>query len=136
MCLDAVDGRLMWKTSDGALLGAIGSNGKAQHYVTGYATTCYVKCDDNYIYFAGPQRNQMVVASADDGSLAWTYPHGNLQLVLRDDAIYAAGPVTTGVRSTMRRDANWARCQRGACTRPQVVRTAFSTGRQVEPCAC
>ena len=65
---------------------AIGPNGRAQHYVTGYATTCYMKCNDDYLFFAGPQRERMVVASADDGNLAWTYPLGNLQLVLRDDA--------------------------------------------------
>ena len=28
----------------------------------------------------------------DDGKLAWTHPTGNLQLVLRDDGIWAAGP--------------------------------------------
>ena len=51
-----------------------------------------MKCNDEYVFFAGPQRNKMVVASTRDGKLAWTYPVGNLQLVLRDDAIYAAGP--------------------------------------------
>jgi outer membrane protein assembly factor BamB len=40
----------------------------------------------------------MTVASAEDGKLVWTHPNGNLQLVLRSDAIYAAGPKTTGVR--------------------------------------
>ena len=37
----------------------------------------------------------MVVASTRDGNLAWTDPRGNLQLVLREDAIYAAGPEQT-----------------------------------------
>ena len=36
---DAADGKLLWKNADAALLSAIGSNGPAQHYVTGYATT-------------------------------------------------------------------------------------------------
>ena len=57
-----------------------------------------MKCNDQWLFFAGPQRKQMVVASAEDGGLAWTHPHGNLQLVLREDAIYAAGPTTTGLR--------------------------------------
>ncbi len=98
MSVDARDGRLLWKNDDESLLAAIGPNEKAQHYVTGYATTCYIKCDDEHVYFAGPQRSQMVAASTADGSLQWTYPHGNVQLVLRDDAIYAAGPDATGVR--------------------------------------
>jgi outer membrane protein assembly factor BamB len=58
-----------------------------------------MKCDEERVYFAGPQREAMVVASAHDGSLQWTNPTGNLQLVLREDAIYAAGKQgTTGMR--------------------------------------
>lgn len=98
-CLDANDGRLLWKNSDKELLDAIAPNGPAQHYVTGYATTCYMKCSDDYLLFAGPQRGKLVAASTKDGKLAWTFPVGNLQLVLRDDAIWAAGPQRTkGVR--------------------------------------
>ncbi len=92
-------GKLLWKNSSSELLAAIGPNGKAQHYVTGYATTSYMKCTDDYVFFAGPQRKKMVVASAKDGSLAWTHPAGNLQLVLRKDAVYAAGQQgTKGVK--------------------------------------
>ncbi len=90
--IDRYTGKLKWKTDSRELLDAIGDNEKAQHYITGYATTCYIKCDDNFVFFAGPQRARMVVASAKDGSLAWTHPLGNLQLVLRDDGIWAAGP--------------------------------------------
>jgi outer membrane protein assembly factor BamB len=96
--IDLTDGKLVWKNSDQDLLEAIGTNGRAQHYITGYATTCYMKCSNQYVFFAGPQRTKMVVASAENGKLAWTHPDGNLQLVLRDDAIYAAGPQSTGVR--------------------------------------
>ncbi|MBC8354368.1 MAG: PQQ-binding-like beta-propeller repeat protein [Planctomycetes bacterium] len=98
-CIDAADGQLLWKNADKDLLDAIAPNERAQHYITGYATTCYMKCDSDHLFFAGPQRKQTVVASAKDGKLAWTYPVGNLQLVLRDDAIFAAGQQgTTGVR--------------------------------------
>lgn len=91
-CVDAVSGELLWKNSDADLLEAIGPNERAQHYITGYATTCYMKCSDRHVLFAGPQRKRMVAASAADGSLQWTHDVGNLQLVLREDAIYAAGP--------------------------------------------
>ncbi|MCA9173435.1 MAG: PQQ-binding-like beta-propeller repeat protein [Planctomycetales bacterium] len=90
--IDRVSGELQWKNTDKDLLDAIGDNQKAQHYVTGYATTCYMKCSNDYLFFAGPQRERMVVASAKDGKLAWTNPTGNLQLVLRDDGVWAAGP--------------------------------------------
>ncbi|MEQ1828987.1 MAG: PQQ-binding-like beta-propeller repeat protein, partial [Pirellula sp.] len=98
VCINAANGLLQWKNNDQDLLEAIGPNGRAQHYITGYATTSYMKCNDQYLFFAGPQRSQMVVASAETGKLAWTHPDGNLQLVLRDDSIYAAGPQSTGVR--------------------------------------
>lgn len=94
-CVDAESGALLWKNTDADLLAAIGPNEKAQHYITGYATTCYIKCSDDHVFFSGPQRKKMVVASAHDGSLQWTNDVGNLQLVLREDAIYAAGPQKT-----------------------------------------
>lgn len=90
--IDLYTGKLLWKNKDKDLLDAIGDNERAQHYITGYATTCYMKCSNDYLFFAGPQRSRMVVASAEDGKLAWTHPTGNLQLVLRDDGIWAAGP--------------------------------------------
>lgn len=90
--VDIKSGKLVWKSTQKELLDAISGNERAQHYITGYATTCYMKCDDNYLFFAGPQRQKTVAATAKDGKLAWTYPIGNLQLVLRDDGVWAAGP--------------------------------------------
>lgn len=90
-CVDVESGKLVWKNQDEQLMAAIGANAKAQHYITGYATQTYMKCSDDYLFFAGPQRERTVVASAKDGKLAWTYPRGNLQLVLRDDGVWAAG---------------------------------------------
>ncbi len=94
-CIDNSTGDLLWKNSDKDLLEAIGPNSRAQGYITGYATTCYMKCNDDYLFFAGPQREKLVVASAKDGGLQWTKPVGNLQLVLRDNGVYAAGPQRT-----------------------------------------
>ena len=92
-CIDAKTGDVVWKTSDEALLAAIGADGRAQLWKTGYSTTTYIKCNDDYIFFAGPQRSQMVIASAEDGKLLWHKKHGNYQLVLRDDGFYAAAPL-------------------------------------------
>ncbi len=93
--IDRYTGKLLWKNEDADLLDAIGDNEKAQHYITGYATTCYMKCTNDFVFFAGPQRARMVVASAQDGKLAWTHDIGNLQLVLREDGVWAAGPQKT-----------------------------------------
>lgn len=96
LAVDRKTGKQLWKNTDTDLLAAIGKNGKAQHYITGYATTSYMKSHKDRVFFAGPQRERLVVASAVDGSLEWTYEEtGNLQLVLREDAVYAAGQQNT-----------------------------------------
>ena len=96
VALDRKTGGLRWRSKNADLLAAIGPNGRAQHYITGYATTSYMKCTDDFLFFSGPQRERLVAASMKDGSLAWTYEEtGNLQLVLRKDAIYAAGEQNT-----------------------------------------
>ena len=91
LCLDARSGEPIWKTSDEQLLEAIGQNGRAQGYIRGFSTTAYLKCNDQYLFFAGPQRSRLVAVSAADGKLAWSFGDGNYQLVLRDDVLYAFG---------------------------------------------
>jgi len=90
--IDVKTGKTVWRVNDEKLLNAIGGNLLAQHYTTGYSTSCYAKCNDDYLFFAGPQRARLVSVRTKDGSLAWARSPGNLQLVLRPDAIYAAGP--------------------------------------------
>ena len=117
-CLDTRKQEILWQTSADGLLKAIGPHGRAQHYVTGYATSAYMKCNDDYILFAGPQRNQLVVASARDGKLLWQKPGGNLQLVLREDGFYAAGPGRTGAKYAYATGEVLAQLpNRRACTR-------------------
>jgi len=90
-CLNAADGKPVWKTSDAKLLAAIGPQGRAQHYTHGFSTSAYVKCSGKHLFFAGPQRPNLAAVSCKDGSLAWVEKDGNFQLVLRDDALYAIG---------------------------------------------
>ena len=100
--IDLKSGKQLWENKDADLLEAIGKNHKAQLWKTGYSTSCYMKCNENQLFFAGPQRLKMVVASTENGKLDWTYPTGNVQLVLRDDAIYAAGPLIREVKGETR----------------------------------
>ena len=51
----------------------------------------FIKCNDKYLFFAGPQRPNLVVASAEDGKLLYQQPGGYLHLILRDDGFYAIG---------------------------------------------
>jgi outer membrane protein assembly factor BamB len=94
-CLTAASGQVAWKNADPELLEAIGRDGPAQLWITGYATTTFLKCNDQYLFFAGPQRSRLVVASTRDGKLVWQKEPGNLQLVLRDDSMYCAGAQQT-----------------------------------------
>ncbi|HID23267.1 MAG TPA: hypothetical protein EYP14_12810, partial [Planctomycetaceae bacterium] len=94
--LDVTTGQIIWRTRDRKLLEAIGPNGPAQLWKTGYSTTSYIKCTDKYLFFAGPQRSRLVVVRAEDGRLLWQREPGNLLLVLRPEAIYAAGPQVGG----------------------------------------
>lgn len=118
-CLSATDGKLVWKNSDANLLEAIGSNARAQHYITGYATQTYMKAGPKHLFFAGPQRVKLVVASTEDGRLLWTKDRGNLQIVLRDDGLYAAGAQDTdsGFKFSYDGDVLAKFTQRRACTR-------------------
>ncbi len=103
-CLDAANGTVVWQNADRDLLEAIGADGRAQHYITGYATTCFMKCNDNFLLFAGPQRKKLVAASTTDGRLVWTRDGGNLQLILREEALYCAGAQNAGNNAGLKLD--------------------------------
>ncbi len=118
-CLDARQGEPLWRNNDRELLEAIGTHDRAQTPRLGFTSTAYLKCGDDAVYFAGPQRPRLVAASTEDGRLLWQVPHGNYQLVLRDEGLYAMGrtgpsrlldPLTGEVRE-------YLNCVRGNCTR-------------------
>lgn len=87
--LRAKDGEVLWRTSDPELLEAIGTHHPAQQPSTGWASSAYVKCSDDALFFAGPTRGKLLAVSAKDGKKLWEHPNGNVQLVLRDDGVYA-----------------------------------------------
>jgi len=118
-CLDADGGKPEWRNSDPKLLEAIGPHHRSQTPRLGFASSAYMKSSREAIYFAGPQRTRLVAASTEDGRLLWQLPHGNFQLVLRDEGLYAMGrtgpsqlldPLTGSVRS-------YLTSVRGNCTR-------------------
>ena len=69
--LDAATGNLQWRTSDPAVLAAIGQHDRAQNPRLGFSSSSYTKCSEEAIYFAGPQRKQLSAISAKDGKLLW-----------------------------------------------------------------
>ena len=132
-CLEANTGKLKWKTSDKELLDAIGEHDRAQTPSKGYSSQVYAKCNEQAIYFAGPQRQRLVAASVEDGRLLWQYTEdGNFQLILRPDALYAMGRLDTSKKFDLVSGKILAEldCYRGNCTRATgTVDSIFSRGQ-------
>ena len=117
-CLDAASGKIVWKTSDPAVLEAIGEHHPAQFPATGFATSAYVKCSRDALYFAGPQRTRLVAVSTKDGKLLWQHPEGAFQLVIRDDGLYAMGAQAPSQKFDLLTGKSLLRLpSRGGCTR-------------------
>ncbi len=130
-CLDVKTGERRWRTTDAELLGAIGKHDHAQTPPKGFSTSAYAKAGRHGVFFAGPQRSKLVAVSADDGSLMWSYPHGNFQLVLRDDGLYAMGRLETSKVFDYRtgKVLSDLDCFRGNCTRATAtLDTIFTRG--------
>lgn len=117
--IDATDGSQRWRTTDAELLEAIGTHHRAQDPRLGYWTSSYAKCTADAVYFAGPQRNKLVAVSAADGELLWTHDDGNMQLILRDDGLYAMGRLSSSKKFDFLTGKVLAdlQCFRGNCTR-------------------
>jgi outer membrane protein assembly factor BamB len=127
--VSANDGKELWKTSDPELLAAIGQHDRAQQANKGFASSSYTKADARGLYFAGPQRTNLVGVSAETGKLLWKYPHGNFQLVLRDDGLYAMGRMETSkvfdyLTGRVLADLQ---CYRGNCTRATATLDSIFT---------
>jgi len=90
-CLDAKTGNDVWrKTPANApkLFAALGKWQNRQDWRSNWRTTCYLKCSDKALYFAGPPIGELLAVSANDGNILWEHGYSNFQLVLRDDGLY------------------------------------------------
>jgi len=89
--LDAKTGEIIWRrtpTDAPELFDALGKYMNRQGASFNWRTTCYLKCSDKALYFAGPQVGKLVAVSAKNGDVLWANDYGNFQLVLRDDGLY------------------------------------------------
>jgi outer membrane protein assembly factor BamB len=129
--INVEDGTTAWNTTDKQLLETIGAHHRAQTASLGYSTSAYLKCNNDALFFAGPTRTKLVAVSAKTGKLLWSYKDGNMQLILRDDGLYAMGrlseskkfePLTGKVLADLQ-------CFRGNCTRATgTVDSIFTRG--------
>jgi len=91
-CVDAKTGRDMWRKtpqSDSKLFASLGTYMNRQDWRTNWRTTCYLKCSDDALYFAGPPIGKLLAVSTKTGDILWEHPYSNYQLVLRGDVVYA-----------------------------------------------
>ncbi|MSQ95657.1 MAG: hypothetical protein EXR98_14005 [Gemmataceae bacterium] len=100
-CLDAKNGKVIWKNTSEELLKTISTTKSAQHWLLGFASTAYLKASDDALFFAGPNRPLLVAASTKNGKLLWSkdcsvkgkFPTegGNVHLIIRPEGLYALG---------------------------------------------
>lgn len=123
-CLNAETGQIVWKTSDAALLKAIGPLFSEKPRWTGLSPFPYVKCNDELLFFSGPRMPRVVAVSTGDGTLQWQKEvpmadGGSVHVLLRQDALYAVGHGTSNTSFTMEYDTGEVISQflgRRACT--------------------
>ena len=118
-CIDVNTGEDIWRTTSPELLEAIGDHHFAQNPRRGYSSQVYMKVGEKALYFAGPQRKQLVAASTEDGRLLWNMEDGNYQLIIRDDALYAMGreSMSKKIDLVSGKILSELDCMRGNCTR-------------------
>jgi outer membrane protein assembly factor BamB len=93
-CVEAASGQLVWKRTaqqDPELFRSIGPYRPGHGYVGGWKSTVYLKCTDRALYFVGPQVEWLTAVSTSDGRVLWKHPAKDLQIVIRDDGLYAVG---------------------------------------------
>jgi outer membrane protein assembly factor BamB len=93
-CLDAKTGKDVWrKTADSSpdLFQAIGPSRSGQGWVQGWRSASFMKCTDQALYFVGPQTSWLSAVSAGDGRFLWKFTDPDIQIVVRDEGLYAIG---------------------------------------------
>ncbi len=125
-CLDAKSGQVIWrqtKENYPALFDALGKQLNRQGWETNWRTVAFLKCNQDALFFAGPQVSKLLVVSASDGNILWEHPYDNYQLVIRPDGLYAiSGPWGTNVSRRFEPLTGEVLAElpvgRRACTRP------------------
>ncbi len=96
--LDAKTGKELWRRTaakDPELFASIGAYRPGHGYIEGWKSTVYVKAGEKALYYAGPQTSWLSAVSVEDGSLLWKRQVKNLQILLRDGALFIIGAEKT-----------------------------------------
>jgi len=92
VAVNKTSGKNIWAKSDKKTLEAIGDDYMAQAAAQGFATYTYLKCNDKYLVFSGPQRPYLLTMSTGNGDILWKRKNGNYHVILNDNILYALGP--------------------------------------------
>jgi len=120
------DGKPAWRTTDPAMLEALGDHHKAQKANFGQKMTAYMQCSDQMIYFGGPTRMNVLALKAADGKLAWVKDLPHTLIVRTDETLYLiAGRTDVNRKKTVAYDPisgaaklNVLYPSKGGCARP------------------
>jgi len=85
-CLNAKDGKVLWKSSAPELLAAIGKRDYGKGWLS-FNRTTYAKCTEGHVLFSGSKLAGLVMVSAKDGRMLWQKKRGG-SLILREDGFY------------------------------------------------
>ena len=125
-CLDSRTGSQVYRhTKENAaqLFETLGEYQNRQDWRSNWRTTALLRCSDEALYFAGPAMQRLVAVAAKNGTVLWSHPYSNYQLILQGDALYAISgqidnevsrkfnPLTGEVLAELKTN-------RRACTRP------------------
>lgn len=128
-CINAKTGETIWRKTPAnapALFESLGEALTRQSWETNWRTAVYLRCDDNALFFAGPQVRKLLAVSAEDGSILWEDAYDNFQLVRRPDGLYAiSGPWGNNVSKKFDPVTGEVLAEfavgRRACTRPAAT---------------
>jgi len=95
-CLDLATGAEVWRTEDPVVLAAIAERHDAG---LGFKTTPYALCTDDYLFFSGRGRRNVVGVSARDGRMLWSIPgaYNATNLLFFAGSLYAHIPVAHAI---------------------------------------
>ena len=90
---------MKWSNSDADLLAEIDKDARAQSFLNGYSTQFYLACDDERLYFAGPQRPNFIAVSQSDGKMLWQQPDGVRHVVAHPQGVFAITDIRNKIKS-------------------------------------
>jgi outer membrane protein assembly factor BamB len=133
--LDAATGKELWRhepETSQKLFDTIGDALKRQGWGIGWATYCYARANDGVVVLAGPQFNNTIGLSLDNGDLLWSLPLQSPHPFFAADQLYVMPRVASPAAVCQKVDPLTGKVLEqfnlgviGSCTRVTVTPSQF-----------